>query len=313
MKTAVAFLVFNRPELTERVFEVIRRMRPPKLLVVADGPRMTNPEDVERCSRVRSVFERVDWQCEVLKNFSNVNLGCGKRISSGLEWVFDSVEEAIIIEDDCLPHLTFFPYCESLLERYRANDRIGFIGGVNFSSGKGKYDHSYYFSRGHFIWGWASWRRAWKGYDFDMKTWPSLREGNWLAGLFSDKTVARYYTHNFNMTYEHFVDTWDYQWFFHNWTNERLEIMPKVNLVTNIGHDKRNATHTRFNSKISNVVTQPMEFPLLHPTKITINEGLDKSNETDRRLPVYSHINLLLKKQEITNRIRTFFASRKGR
>lgn len=303
MKTAVAFFVFNRPELTERVFEVIRRARPPKLLVVADGPRTTVPEDEEKCSRVRSFFERVDWPCEVLKNFSDVNLGCGKRISSGLEWVFDSVEEAIIVEDDCLPHQTFFPYCEELLDRYRGDDRIGFIGGVNFSFGKTRFDYSYYFSRGHFIWGWASWRRAWRGYDFDIKRWPQLRDSDWLGHIFRDRRVVRYYTYNLNQTHRHVIDTWDYQWFFHNWLHDKLEIMPKVNLVTNIGHGKGNATHTRFSSKIGNVPMEPMDFPLVHPPEVELDETLDRFNEADRRMAVYSHVNLLVKKQEITKHV----------
>lgn len=304
MKTAIAFLVFNRPELTERVFEVIRRVHPPKLLVVADGPRTTNPEDAEKCLRVRSVFERVDWPCEVLKNYSDFNLGCGRRISSGLKWVFDLVEEAIILEDDCLPHPTFFHYCEELLDHYRDDDRIGFIGGVNFSFGKRKSDYSYYFSRGHFIWGWATWRRSWQGYDFHMKRWPQLRDNGWLTGLFKDKRVVRYYTYNFNQTHRHVIDTWDYQWFFHNWLHDKLEIMPKVNLVTNIGHEKGNATHTRFRSKIANVPLETMDFPLVHPSEIVIDERLDRFNEKDRRMAVYSHVNLLVKKQEIIKQAR---------
>ena len=308
MKTPVAFLVFNRPEPTARVFEKIRKARPPKLLVVADGPRKDHPEDIKGCANVRAVIDRVDWDCEVLRNYSDVNLGCGERISSGLEWVFDKVEEAIILEDDCLPHETFFPYCEELLNVYRDDKKIGFIGGVNFSFGKIMAGYSYYFSRGHFIWGWASWRRAWQGFDFDMERWPELRNGDWLTSLFKDKRVIRYYTYNFNQTYRHVIDTWDYQWFFHNWINNRWEIMPKVNLVTNIGHDKDGATHTRFSSKIGNVPMEPMEFPLVHPPQVTLDEALDRFNETDRRMAVYSHVNLIVKKQEITNQIRSLLA-----
>jgi hypothetical protein len=313
MKTAVAFLVFNRPELTSRVFEEIRKAQPQKLLIVADGPRTSHPEDIEKCSKVRAIFDRVDWDCEVLKNYSDVNLGCGIRISSGLEWVFNMVEEAVIVEDDCLPHATFFPYCENLLGRYRDNERIGFIGGVNFSSGKKRCNDSYYFSLGHFIWGWATWRRAWQGYDFHMERWPQLRDNDWLTGLFRDKKVVRYYTYNLNQTHRHVIDTWDYQWFFHNWLNDRWEIMPKVNLVTNIGHDKGAATHTRFKSKIGNVPTVPMEFPLVHPRRVSLDRDLDRFNERDRRMAVYSHVNLLVKKQEITNQIQGFLTGRTAR
>ena len=124
MKTPVAFLIFNRPDTTAKVFEAIRQAKPPKLLVVADGPRSDNPSEAEKCQAAREIIEQVDWECEVLTNYSDVNLGCKTRVSSGLDWVFDNVEEAIILEDDCLPHPSFFPFCEKLLDNYRDDKRI---------------------------------------------------------------------------------------------------------------------------------------------------------------------------------------------
>jgi hypothetical protein len=283
VKTAVAFLVFNRPELSERVFEEIRKARPPKLLVVADGPRPHCPSDIEHCGEVRAILDRVDWDCEVYRNFSTTNMGCGKRVSSGLGWIFEQVEEAIIIEDDCLPDQSFFLFCEDLLERYRHDERVGFIGGVSFQRGKRSLPESYYFSRGHYIWGWASWRRAWKGYDFNMNLWPRLREKGWLNELFSDKGVVRYYTYSFDQTYKHKIDTWDYQWFLHCWVRNMWEIMPNVNLVTNIGHHEASATHTKSRSKALNVPAQPIQFPLIHPSEIALDSLMDRENEADRR------------------------------
>jgi hypothetical protein len=284
VKSAVAFLVFNRPELTEKVFGEIRKARPPKLLVVADGPRKDRPDDRVPCERVRAIIDSVDWPCEVLKNYAVTNLGCGRRVSSGISWVFTEVEEAIFVEDDCLPHPTFFRFCEELLEKYRQDEKIGFIGGVNFSFNRALLKHSYYFSRGHYIWGWASWRRAWVDYDFDMKQWPELRAASWLQDLFDDPQVVRYYTSNFDRTHRHELDTWDFQWIFHCWRKNQWEIMPSVNLVANIGHDRGVATHTTFRSKVGNVPLQAMSFPLCHPAEAMLDAEADQYNEHFRRL-----------------------------
>ncbi len=136
LKTPVVFIIFKRPDTTERVFEVIRQTKPTKLLVVADGARTDRPGEADKCAAVRAIIECVDWDCKVLKNYSEINLGCGKRVSSGLDWVFDNVEEAIILEDDCLPHPTFFRFCEELLERYRYDTRVSSISAQNVQLGR---------------------------------------------------------------------------------------------------------------------------------------------------------------------------------
>lgn len=156
LKTPVAFLIFNRPDTTRRVFAEIAKARPPKLLVVADGPRADHPDDVEKCAAVRAIIDGIDWDCKVLTNYSDINLGCKRRVSSGLDWVFDTVEEAIILEDDCLPHPAFFRFCEEMLNKYRDDKRIAMISGDNFQFGRKRTEYSYYFSRYPHIWGWAS-------------------------------------------------------------------------------------------------------------------------------------------------------------
>ena len=160
LKTPVAFIIFNRPSLTQIVFNTIRQAKPKQLFVIADGARF--PEEKEKCQQARDIIRQVDWDCEVLANYSDVNLGCGKRISSGISWVFEHVEAAIILEDDCLPHLSFFRYCENLLDYYRDDERVMAIGGDNFQDGNKKTPYSYYFSKYPHVWGWATWRRAWK-------------------------------------------------------------------------------------------------------------------------------------------------------
>ena len=268
MKTAVTFLIFNRPDTTEKVFEVIRLARPPKLLVVADGPRAEKPGEAENCAAARAIIERVDWSCEVLTNYSDVNLGCKLRVSSGLDWVFDTVEEAIILEDDCLPHPTFFRFCEELLERYRYNERIMTISGNNFQFGHRRTDSSYYFSRYNHCWGWASWRRAWQHYDIEMKLWSTIREGNWLKDILGDEQAVKYWQAIFQSTYDGVINSWAYRWTFACWIQSGLTILPNVNLVSNIGFSLE-STHTKrlnkFANKFANMPLEAIKFPIQHP------------------------------------------------
>ncbi|MGL4501639.1 MAG: glycosyltransferase family 2 protein, partial [Planktothrix sp.] len=244
MKNAVAFLVFNRPETTQRVFEQIRKAQPLKLLVVADGPRSDRPGESEKCAAVRAIIDRVDWDCEVLKNYSETNLGCKRRISSGIDWVFQMVEEAILIEDDCLPQPSFFPYCEELLERYRDDTRVMHIAGTNLGISGKNTKESYYFSRRTHIWGWATWRRAWQQYDVNMSLWPELKKQNRLIEMVGNQPEAQKKTEIFDKVYGGEIDTWDYQWHFTCLVNGNSSIMPNTNMVENIGFQKDASTHT---------------------------------------------------------------------
>lgn len=244
LSTPVVLLLFNRPDLTRRVFDVIATAKPEKLLVVADGPR--TPEERELCEQARSVVDHVDWDCEVLTDFSDQNLGCGRRVSSGVEWVFSKVDEAIFLEDDCLPDPSFFMFCQSLLERYRHDQRIMTINGNNFQSGQKMTDYSYHFSKYPGCWGWASWRRAWEHYDYEMKTWPEFRESGLLAATCADAAEQRHWTDLFDCMHEDpdKVDTWDHQWKYACWSQGGLAIEPSVNLVANLGLGRPDATHT---------------------------------------------------------------------
>ncbi|MFB8790195.1 MAG: glycosyltransferase family 2 protein [Potamolinea sp.] len=241
LNTPVAFLIFNRPDLTEIVFEAIRQAKPKKLLVVADGPRF--PEEAEKCHKAREVLKKVDWDCEVLTNFSEKNLGCGLRVSSGLDWVFSEVEEAIILEDDCLPSPSFFYFCQTLLEYYRHDERIMVISGDNFQDGQSRTNYSYYFSKYNDNWGWASWRRAWNYYDFDMKTWPDYKKSNLIQLFCDDPEEQKYWTNKFDSVLDGSVDTWDYQWSYACFAQMGLTAIPNSNLISNLGC-RADATHT---------------------------------------------------------------------
>jgi hypothetical protein len=279
LKTPVAFIVFNRPDTTERVFAEIAKARPPKLLVVADGPRENRAGEAEKCAATRTIIEQVDWDCEVLTNFSDRNLGCKRRVSSGIDWVFEQVEEAIILEDDCLPDPTFFRYCQELLERYRHDRRVGIISGDNFQFGRRRNDDSYYFSKYVHIWGWATWRDRWAGcYDVSMAKWPCIREEGWLADMVGNEREAAFWNKIFERVYRGEIDTWDYQWVFANWVEGRSTVLPATNLISNIGFDA-NATHTTSDSELANLPTRPLTFPLKHPPGVFRNVQADLFSE----------------------------------
>ncbi len=276
MQTPVAFIIFNRPDSTSRVFEAIRQAKPPILLVIADGARSSKPGEAEKCAATRAIIDRVDWNCEVRTNYSDVNLGCGKRVSSGIDWVFQEVEEAIILEDDCLPHPSFFQFCEEILEYYRDDSRIMAISGNNFQRGRKYSDDSYYFSRYNHVWGWASWRRAWNHYDFTMSQWPQVRDGNWLNSILDRRALAKYWTVEFEKVHRGKVDTWDYQWTFACWIQNSLTILPQVNLISNIGFNA-DATHTNKGVPWASQSIYPIDFPLTHPSFILRNTVADSS------------------------------------
>lgn len=266
MKTPISFIIFQRQNTTEKVFEAIRQAKPTKLLVVADGPRDNRVGEAEKCAATRAIIDRVDWDCEVLKNYSEINLGCGKRVSSGLDWVFEQVEEAIILEDDCLPHPTFFPFCEELLERYRYDERIASISGQNVQFGRKRTESSYYFSRYNHIWGWATWRRAWQYYDFDMKLWPTIRDGYFLTDVLGDNQAVKIWTKVFQDMYDrNKFNTWDFQWQFACWIHKRIGILSNVNLISNLGFGTESTHVSSRRDRHSNIHTETIEIPLKHP------------------------------------------------
>jgi hypothetical protein len=297
MTKNVALFIFNRPKTTEKVVAAIRQAKPSKLLVVADGPRKDRPNEAEKCAVTRSIIDRVDWECEVLTNYSEINLGCKARVSSGLDWVFSHVEDAIILEDDCLPNDSFFLFCEELLDRYRHDERVMVISGNNFQYGYNYSDYSYYFSRYTFIWGWATWRRAWQHYDGDMKQWQKIRDEGWLASILEDRKTMNFWHRWLQEIYEGY-DTWDCCWTLSCWLQNGLSIIPKVNLVSNIGFDE-NATHTTdLDNPRAFLAAEFMEFPLLHPPFILRNVRADIIAQTNVFTPhLITRIQRKLKRQ----------------
>ena len=277
LSTPVAFFVFNRPDLTRRVFSAIAEAKPAILLVVADGPRSS--EEAILCDETRAVIEQVDWNCEVFTNFSPENLGCGRRVASGIDWVFSRVEESIILEDDCLPVASFFSYCQNLLEQYRQDERVMTINGTNFQSGQTRTEYGYHFSKYSASWGWASWRRAWKYYDYELKNWPALKQIGMVETMCEDPYEQKFWIRLFDSIHDKTsrIDTWDHQWNYACWSQNGLAVEPKVNLVANLGFGRPDATHT---STSNNPVLERLSLPeelteIHHPPFVVRNREAD--------------------------------------
>lgn len=271
LQTPVIFIIFNRPDVTQKVFEQIRQAKPSQLLVIADGPRENKPGEAEKCQKTRSIIEQVDWDCQVFKNYSDVNLGCQKRVSSGLDWAFELVEEAMILEDDCLPHSVFFTFCNQLLEYYRNDQRIMVISGANYQLGNRRTEYSYYISRFNHCWGWATWRRAWKLFDFNMTCWPEIRDADLFKDLLIDMDLdtdaIKYWYRIFQSTYAGEQNSWAYRWTFACWIHSGLTIIPNTNLISNLGFSP-DATHTSQANHFAELALGSLSFPLQHPPYI---------------------------------------------
>lgn len=276
VSTPVALFVFNRPDVTQKVFSQIAKVKPSTLFVVADGPREAVSGEAELCRRTRSVIDSVDWDCEILTDFSDRNMGCRRRLVSGLDWVFETVPEAIILEDDCCPNLSFFRFCDEMIEKYRDDERIGMVSGDNFQFDKTSQAESYYFSRYAHIWGWASWRRAWRHFDEKASVWPDFKRRGGFESLGLCKAEQRFWSEAFQSAYEKDIDIWDYQWMLALWAQNMLTVMPGRNLVSNIGFGQA-ATHTKGESIFAEMETCEMEFPLRHPDHVFSNVVADEA------------------------------------
>ena len=277
LKTPVCLIIFKRPETTKKVFEALRQVKPTQLLVVADGPRPDKPGELEKCQATRQIIETVDWKCQVFKNYADTNMGLKHRVASGLDWVFNTVEEAIILEDDCLPDPTFFQFCEELLDYYYHQPKVMVITGTNFLLGNQPNEDSYYFSRYIDCWGWATWRRAWQYFDFEMKQWPELRDNNWLSKLLKEPQVTKQWTRTFQATFDGRINSWAFRWKFACWLQDGLTIVPEKNLVSNIGFNSEDSTNTvNVDTLLANTPVEEITFPLKHPEIIDRNPKVDE-------------------------------------
>jgi hypothetical protein len=265
MEAAVVLFIFNRPHVTQKLLEVVSQVKPKKIFVIADGPRDDHFDEEKQCTITRETINQIDWECEIVRNYSQINLGCAKRIASGLDWVFEQVDRAIILEDDCMPDKSFFQFCEELLEKYRDDTRIFSITGQNIQAGKNSTEHSYYFSRYSHCWGWATWKRSWKYFDFEIPSWSDAKKHKALETIFEDKYAAYRWLELIERTIAGEIDSWAYRWSLCCMLQHALHIIPNQNLVSNIGFGLGSTnTHSR-ESRLANIPAMPIQFPLIHP------------------------------------------------
>jgi hypothetical protein len=282
LTTPVLLVIFNRPETSDLCFEAIRKVKPKKLYIAADGPRENRPDDTERCKKAREIAKRVDWPCELKTLFREKNLGCRLGTTGGINWMLQNEEYGIIFDDDCIADPTFFYFCEELLEKYKNDERVMHICGTNFQQKNQKFNikESYYFSKISQNWGWATWKRAWiKYYEPQMESWPQTKNNEkfnqWLGnGMFKD-----YWFHVFDRRFRGEITDWDIPWTFSCMKHRGLCIVPKHNLVTNIGSGQR-GTHGVKSDRLANTPSIKIPLPLIHPQIFMPNLEADSYIQT---------------------------------
>ena len=277
MDSPVLFVTFNRPSESAQVLARIREARPSRLYLASDGPRRGHPADVDKVGRTReAVLSSVDWTCTVKTLFREENLGCARAVAEAIDWFFDHEEEGIILEDDCLPDPTFFRFCAEVLERYRDNPAIGHVGGNTFHGVRTDLKTSYYFSALNHIWGWATWKRAWALNDPTMREWPAWRSEDRLFRLLGSRRRSHYWEKAFEGAHSGSIASWGYAWTFACWEQGLISVLPRCNLVRNIGFGA-DATHTRSPGALNPArESYPMKFPLVHPDEVRIDCRADK-------------------------------------
>lgn len=271
--TPVLFLIYRRPDLTKRVWDEIMSVKPVRLYIAADGPK--NDEEKSICLETRNITENINWNCEVKRLYRDTNLGCWKAVSEAITWFFNSEEEGIILEDDCLPNSSFFHFCRKLLEYYRNDLTVGHISGSTHHKKSFKLsDASFFFSKYPHIWGWATWKRVWDNFNPNIKEYPTL---NTKYNSFIEKI---YWWDKFRKTSNFKIDSWDYQYLYLIWLKKLKAVMPQYNMIRNIGFDSRATHHNILNYRIKRFAARDRE----DMTSITFPKDKEISVEADKIL-----------------------------
>ena len=271
LTTPVAFITYIRLDTTIQAFESIRNAKPAKLYHISDAAN--TEEKQKKVDEVRRyVRENVDWPCELITNYASENMGCKNRIVSGLDWVFEQEEKAIIIEDDVVVSNSFYRFAEEMLDKYADEEQVMMVtsgnGVTSYNNG-----NDYWFSRNCSIWGWATWRRAWAKNDAALSRWPEYRKSKTLY-QFYDERAAMKFERGIESVYRGELNTWDYGWLLAKAANKGLEIVPKVNMVKNVGIESEEATHdSNINEEL---FVNEITFPLKHPDSVCAEDEYDK-------------------------------------
>ncbi|MDQ3279316.1 MAG: hypothetical protein M3Q06_13385, partial [Bacteroidota bacterium] len=238
LNVPVLLVTFNRPENAQKIFNAIKQVRPKKLYLFSDAPRKGNEADAVNVSKCRSLLDQVDWPCDVKTKFETVNLGCGPGPMSAISWMFQNEEKGIILEDDCLPDTSFFSYCEYMLDKYEQQPRVMHIAGTRWNDEYKVDENDHFFSTIGHIWGWATWKRAWQLYDYEMKSWNKKKGRQLIKSRLQNRLLTEFWVDSFEYTYRNnptLRHAWDYQWQYTLFQHNGLSVVPNVNLVSNIG------------------------------------------------------------------------------
>lgn len=297
----VLLLAFNRPDNTRQVLDQIRLAAPVRLYAHCDGPRASHPTDTENVARVRKLIEDQGpgEHTELKTFFRNKNVGLRKGIAEAISWFFEQEACGIILEDDCLPDQSLFPYCVELLMRYKDDDRIMHIGCSNLlGASYPDFPSSYLFSKMPFVWGWASWRRAWQHMDVEFKDLDAFERNKTIDSFLPNAMARDYIMDKFHQTKAGKINTWDYTWLYSILKNDGLCIVPKVNLVQNTGVGSADATNTRKQNKRVQIREQVMTFPLKHPDNLQVDLELEQqlffaAQKSPLRLKLWSFLHAI--------------------
>ena len=296
MNTAVALIFFNRPSTLQQVFDKIKQAKPPKLFLIQDGPR--NEQDIVKIQECRKVVSNIDWDCEVITDYAEENLGCGVRPQSGITNALKQVDKLIILEDDCVPELSFFQYCEELLEKYENDERIAYISGLNHFEEWDFGGASYGFTKTGAIWGWATWRRAWARYDYAVSEINNeyiqkLLKSNMID---AEKRIGVWKETNQLVMKNQKISYWDWQWGFVKYSQSQYVIVPQYNLICNIGTgvdsthaQTAKATHKKYKD-YNHMPTKTIDFPLTHPKHMLCSKDYDERVVKTNRGNIFTNI-----------------------
>lgn len=280
-KTPVLFLIFNRSKTTQQVFDSIRAAQPQQIFIAADGPRYPLKDEYVLCEQARSIVRQIDWSCEIKTLFRDKNLGCGRSVSSAIDWFFEHVEEGIILEDDCLPGNGFFEFCSGALEKYRHDESIMMITGTNYYQGVYAQRHMHHNSKQFSIWGWSTWRRAWQHYSFSLKNWRDNCTEEEIAAFFGNAKIAKKWANNFDQIADKKLDTWDTQWVFSCIKKKALCVTPLQNLISNI--DPRGTHGNGIKAWVHEMSYQGIDVAASLQNRLNEKESLDLDFDTYRK------------------------------
>ena len=284
----VLLIFFARPNTLSLVFDKVKKARPSKLFLACDGARAGNKRDVEAIEKCKKIVNNIDWECEVYTNYSTENLGCGRGPSSAISWAFEYTDKLLILEDDCVPDDTLFPFMVEMLDKYKNDDRVGIISGFNHFKDWDCGEYSYCFTKTGATLGWGTWKRVWKNYDYTIMTIDDTYCVKLLSNLIKNKHMKKSRIGSWKKasveTCEKKVNYWDIQFGFLKYTQSYLCIVPKGNLIYNIGVGE-GSTHTEKDKeslwKLGKILFMPtvsMQFPIKHPNYMICDNKYDEQS-----------------------------------